>query len=55
LDNDPTDLTAITNNPSNVDSNKGILNGNFKPYTSLVDNMKQFNTHVYELTQFFDK
>jgi hypothetical protein len=55
LDNDPTDLTTITNNPSNVDSNKGILNGNFKPYTSLVDNMKQFNTHVYELTQFFDK
>ena len=39
----------------NRDSNKGIVNSDFTPYTPLMDNIKKLNEHVYELTQFFDK
>jgi hypothetical protein len=51
-DNDPLNLNT---DPSNRDSNKGIVNSNFEPWTPLIDNMKKLNDHVYELTQFFDK
>ena len=51
-DNDPLNLNT---DPSNRDSNKGIVNSSFEPWTPLVDNMKKLNEHVYELTQFFDK
>jgi len=51
-DNDPLNLNTDS---SNRDSNKGIVNSDFAPYTPLMDNIKKLNEHVYELTQFFDK
>jgi hypothetical protein len=51
-DNDPEDLTT---DPSNRDSNKGIVNTNFEPYKPLVENMKMLNDHVFQLIQFLDK
>jgi hypothetical protein len=51
-DNDPLNLKT---DPSNRDSNKGIVNSNFEPYKSLMENMKMLNDHVYELIQFLDK
>ena len=51
-DNDPTDLKT---DASNRDSNKGIVDGNFKPYQPLLDNMKILNNHVYGLIQYLDK
>jgi hypothetical protein len=51
-DNDPQDLTT---DPSNRDSNKGIVNSDFQPYKPLVDNMKMLNDHVFQLIQFLDK
>jgi len=51
-DNDPEDLTT---DPSNRDSNKGIVNSAFEPYEPLVKNMKLLNDHVYELIQYLDK
>ena len=51
MDNDPEDLTA---DPSNRDSNKGIVKWNFDPWTPLVESMKAFNAEVYNLTQYYD-
>lgn len=51
-DNDPLNLKT---DPSNRDSNKGIVNSNFDPYKPLMDNMKMLNSHVYELIQYLDK
>ncbi len=51
-DNDPLDLTT---DPSNRDSNKGIVNSLFAPYSPLLTNMKTLNTHVYELIKYLDK
>lgn len=51
-DNDPLDLTT---DPSNRDSNKGIVNSNFEPYNPLIENMKTLNNHVFELIQYLDK
>jgi hypothetical protein len=51
-DNDPLNLKT---DPSNRDSNKGMVNSNFEPYQPLIDNMKQLNDHVFELIQFLDK
>lgn len=51
-DNDPLDLTT---DPSNRDSNKGIVNSLFVPYSRLMENMRTLNTHVYELIKYLDK
>jgi hypothetical protein len=51
-DNDPEDLTT---DPSNRDSNKGIVNSNYEPYQPLIENMKKLNDHTYQLIQYFDK
>lgn len=51
-DNDPLNLKT---DPSNRDSNKGIVNSNFEPYKPLMENMKMLNDHVYELIRFLDK
>ena len=51
-DNDP---TAKGVDPSNIDSNKGIVNNDYKFYDDLVDGMKQLNRQVYSLIQYFDK
>lgn len=50
-DNDPTAKGA---DPSNVDSNKGIVDNNYKPYKELADKMKQFNRQVYSLINYLD-
>lgn len=51
-DNDPTDKSA---DPSNNDSNKGIVTTTYELYTPLADKMKQLNESVYDLIHYFDK
>lgn len=51
LDNNPEDITA---EPSNRDSNKGILNYRFEPYTDLLARMKMLNDNVYPLIDYFN-
>jgi hypothetical protein len=50
-DNDPEDPTT---DPSNRNSNKGIVNVHYQPYAELVDQMKQINQQAYRLIEFFD-
>jgi hypothetical protein len=52
IDNDPTDTRS---DPSNQDSNKGILSNRYEPYTPLLDSMKRINEHAYGLVDHFDK
>ncbi|MDH7569265.1 MAG: hypothetical protein QHJ73_06735, partial [Armatimonadota bacterium] len=51
-DNDPEDPTA---DPSNRDSNKGIVTIRFQPHQPLLDAMKRLNERVYALTDYFDR
>jgi hypothetical protein len=51
IDNDP---QATDADPSNSDSNKGIVTIHFQPYTSLLDKMRELNFRVYHLIDFFD-
>jgi len=51
-DNDPLNLNT---DPSNRDSNKGVVNSNYEPYDSLLINMKELNDHVYELIEYLNK
>lgn len=50
-DNDPLDLTT---DYSNRDSNKGIVDSQFKAYSPLLEQMKALNDHTYDLIQYFD-
>ena len=50
-DNDPEDSTT---DPSNRNSNKGIVNVEYELYTDLTDAMKQVNKQAYRLIDFFD-
>jgi len=40
MDNDPEDLST---DPSNRDSNKGIVTIRYQPYAGLVEGMREFN------------
>lgn len=51
LDNDVTDVKA---EPSNRDSNKGIVSVDYTPYAPVLDLMRALNREVYPLTTFFD-
>jgi hypothetical protein len=51
-DNDP---AAKGVDPSNIDSNKGVVNTEYLWYMPLVEKMKQVNEQVYTLIDFFDK
>jgi hypothetical protein len=51
-DNDPEDKTV---DPSNIDSNKGIVNNRYVPYQPLMDSMKRINQRVYGLISYFDE
>lgn len=51
-DNDP---TAKNVDPSNLDSNKGIVNNHYEFYKPLCAKMKQLNQQVYSLIDFFDE
>lgn len=51
-DNDP---TAKGVDPSNVDSNKGIINNDYEVWTPMMELMKELNTQIYSLIEYFDK
>jgi hypothetical protein len=51
-DNDP---TATGVDPSNTDSNKGIVNNLYEVWTPMTELMKELNTHVYSIINYFDK
>ncbi len=51
MDNDPADTTA---DPSNVDSNKGVVTIRFEPYDPLLDAMRELNRTVYRLIDYLD-
>lgn len=51
-DNDPNDPSA---DPSNKDSNKGLVNTFYEVYQPLADKMNQLNQNVYQLIKFIDK
>jgi hypothetical protein len=51
-DNDPSDTSA---DQSNQDSNKGLVNTEYKPYENLTQLMLQLHSNIYSLTSFFDK
>jgi hypothetical protein len=51
-DNDPQNLNT---DPSNRDSNKGVVTWDFQPYLPLLQQMKELNENVYQLTLFYDK
>jgi hypothetical protein len=50
-DNDPNAKGA---DPSNIDSNKGIVNLALEPYTPLLQAMREVNRQVYSLADYFD-
>ena len=50
-DNNPQDLST---DPSNRDSNKGIVNYRYEPYLALLQQMKKLNDEVYPLIDYFD-
>jgi len=52
MDNDPRDLTA---DPSNRNSNKGIVTAAYEPWQPLLGAMKQLNNCAYPLTEWFDE
>jgi len=51
IDNDP---EAKGVDPSNVDSNKGIVSNRYQPYQPLLDAMREINQRVYILAEVFD-
>ena len=51
IDNDPKEKKS---DPSNRDSNKGMLNNRYEPYTPLLDSMKRINQRAYRLADYFD-
>ena len=51
MDNDPEDLST---DPSNRDSNKGIVGIRYEPYRPLLEGMRAFNAQIYRLADFFD-
>ena len=50
-DNDPENPNT---DPSNRDSNKGMVTWDFQYYSPLLDNMEELNGNVYQLTRFYD-
>jgi hypothetical protein len=51
MDNDPDDKKV---DPSNRDSNKGILNSRYAPYEPLLQAMNELNVRAYSLVDYFD-
>lgn len=51
-DNDPTAKGA---DPSNVDANKGIIDNEYQVWTPMMEKMKELNTQVYDIIDYFDK
>ena len=51
IDNDPADTRA---DPSNTDSNKGVVSNRYEPYADLLASAKRINERAYSLVEFFD-
>lgn len=51
-DNDPADTKT---DPSNRDSNKGVVNARYEPYAPLLDAMKALNDRTYTIVEYMDK
>lgn len=51
IDNDPDDTKA---DPSNRDSNKGIVSNRYEPYADLLRSMRRINERAYGLIEYFD-
>ena len=51
-DNDP---TAKGVDPSNLDSNKGLVDNEYNLYKPLADAMKELNINAYRLADWFDQ
>ncbi len=50
-DNDPADTGA---DPSNIDSNKGIVSNRYEPYADLLDDMLRVNQRSQKIAEWFD-
>jgi hypothetical protein len=50
MDNDPNDTTT---DPSNRDSNKGIVKVDYEPYRELLEGMRELNGRVYQIAESF--
>lgn len=50
-DNDP---TATGVDPSNTDSNKGVVNNFYEVWTPMMELMRELNTQVYSIIEYFD-
>ena len=50
-DNDP---TAKGVDPSNVDSNKGIVDNDYEVWQPMMDEMSELNNQIYQIIDFFD-
>ena len=48
------DLEEKATDPSNRDSNKGIVNNRYEPYAPLLAQMKSLNEKIYSLADYFD-
>lgn len=51
-DNDPDDRKL---DPSNRDSNKGIVNNRYEPFPELLDAMKSVNQQIHRLAGYYDR
>lgn len=49
-DNDP----DSNPDPSNIDSNKGVVSNRYEPYLDLLDAMQQLNQRTYRVVEYFD-
>lgn len=53
MDNDPED--PGDSDPSNVDSNKGLVSNDYDYYTGMMNETKTLNDRIYNLVDYFDK
>ncbi|MEY4386525.1 MAG: hypothetical protein RLY20_1808, partial [Verrucomicrobiota bacterium] len=51
MDNDPEEKRT---DPSNRDSNKGVLNNRYEPYAPLLESMTELNRRTYGIVDYFD-
>ena len=51
IDNDPEQKNA---EPSNIDANKGIVDRLYKPYSGLLEKMRELNQERYNIIKFLD-
>lgn len=52
IDNDPTAKGVMA---GNIDSNKGVVSNRYVPWWPMLNKMKELNTEVYDLIEYFNK